>query len=165
MMQCIAQALPISARKGGSGAKGGEALAPLLALPHFDQDVLKKLRKQRITTLKGEGGRRCSQGLAALVRGLKGGQGEGLLETVFFAFSCHGLCGNLGFEYMEAHAAALCTATRVHQTYGANPTQPNLPKPALTNPNKPPCSCMHPPPQKKKTCVHPQSSRTCLSRA
>lgn len=53
MMQCVASALPISARKG-AGAKGGDALAPLLALPHFDLEVVKRLRKQRVNTLKGE---------------------------------------------------------------------------------------------------------------
>jgi hypothetical protein len=51
MMQCIAQGIPISARKGG--AKGGDALAALLALPHFDQDTVKRLRKQRINAIRG----------------------------------------------------------------------------------------------------------------
>ncbi|GBF89855.1 hypothetical protein Rsub_02559 [Raphidocelis subcapitata] len=50
MMQCVASALPVSARKGGP--KGGDALAPLLALPHFDGEVIKRLRKQRVNALK-----------------------------------------------------------------------------------------------------------------
>ena len=53
MMQCVAQALPVSARKA-SGGKGSDTLAPLLALPHFDQDVVKRLRKQRVNSIKGE---------------------------------------------------------------------------------------------------------------
>lgn len=52
MMQCIAQALPVSSRKA-SGGKGSDTLGPLLALPHFDQDVVKKLRKQRVNAVKG----------------------------------------------------------------------------------------------------------------
>lgn len=52
MMQCVASALPINVRR--SGAKGSDALAPLLGLPHVDSDVVKKLRKQRINTIKGE---------------------------------------------------------------------------------------------------------------
>jgi hypothetical protein len=51
MMQCISQGLNISARKGST--KGGDVAAPLLQLPHMDQDALKKLRKQKINTLKG----------------------------------------------------------------------------------------------------------------
>jgi len=51
MLQCLSQAIPISVRKGS--AKGGDAMAALLALPHFDQDVVKKLRKQRIGSVKG----------------------------------------------------------------------------------------------------------------
>ncbi|KAG2485811.1 hypothetical protein HYH03_015521 [Edaphochlamys debaryana] len=56
MMQCMAQALSVSARKPvtGSAAKAGaaDALAALLQLPQFDSDVLKKLKKQRIQSIK-----------------------------------------------------------------------------------------------------------------
>ncbi len=51
MMQCVASALPVSSRRGGG--KGADAMAPLLALPHVDQDVVKRLRKQRIGSVKG----------------------------------------------------------------------------------------------------------------
>jgi translocation protein SEC63 len=51
MMQCLAQALPVSVRKGGG--KAGDALAPLLQLPGFDQELLKKLRKRKINSLAG----------------------------------------------------------------------------------------------------------------
>ncbi|KXZ42319.1 hypothetical protein GPECTOR_162g134 [Gonium pectorale] len=57
MMQCIAQALSVSARKpltGGSAAKAGsaEAQAALLQLPHFDVNVLKHLKKRKIQAVK-----------------------------------------------------------------------------------------------------------------
>ena len=51
MMQCISQGLSINARKGST--KGGDVAAPLLQLPHMDQDALKKLRKQKVNALKG----------------------------------------------------------------------------------------------------------------
>jgi hypothetical protein len=51
MMQCLAQGLPVSVRKGGG--KAGDALAPLLQLPGIDQDLLKKLRKRKINSLAG----------------------------------------------------------------------------------------------------------------
>jgi len=50
MMQCISQGLSINARKGST--KGGDVAAPLLQLPHMDQDALKKLRKQKVNALK-----------------------------------------------------------------------------------------------------------------
>jgi hypothetical protein len=52
MMQCLAQGLPVSVRKGGG--KAGDALAPLLQLPCIDQELLKKLRKRKINSLAGE---------------------------------------------------------------------------------------------------------------
>lgn len=52
MCQCIAQALPVSVRKGGG--KGGDTLPPLLQLPGMTQEVLKKLRKRKINTLAGK---------------------------------------------------------------------------------------------------------------
>lgn len=51
MSQCIAQALPVSVRKGGG--KGGDSLAPLLQLPGFTQEVIKKLRKKKINSIAG----------------------------------------------------------------------------------------------------------------
>lgn len=51
MCQCIAQAMPVSVRKGGG--KGGDSLAPLLQLPGFTQDVIKKLRKKKINSIAG----------------------------------------------------------------------------------------------------------------
>lgn len=57
MMQCTAQALSIGLRKpavGGGSAKAGaaEAQAALLQLPHFDLDVLKKLKKRKVQSIK-----------------------------------------------------------------------------------------------------------------
>lgn len=49
MMQCLAQAMPVSVRKGGG--KMGDALAPLLQLPGVDQEVIKRLRKRKINSL------------------------------------------------------------------------------------------------------------------
>ncbi|KAF8055125.1 ERDJ2A [Scenedesmus sp. PABB004] len=49
MMQCMAQAMPVATRKGGG--KMGDALAPLLQLPGFDQEVVKRLRKRKINGL------------------------------------------------------------------------------------------------------------------
>lgn len=51
MMQCVAQAMPVSVRKGGG--KAGDTLAPLLQLPGLNQEILKKLRKRKINTLAG----------------------------------------------------------------------------------------------------------------
>lgn len=57
------QALSVSNRKplSGGGAKAGAAdgLAGLLQLPHFDGDTVKKLKKKRVTTLKGEQQQAC----------------------------------------------------------------------------------------------------------
>jgi translocation protein SEC63 len=53
MMQCLAQALPVAVRKGGG--KAGDSLAPLLQLPGFDQELLKKLRKRKLNSLAGGG--------------------------------------------------------------------------------------------------------------
>ncbi len=58
MMQCTAQALSIGLRKpavGGGAAKAGaaEAQAALLQLPHFDLDVIKKLKKRKVQSIKG----------------------------------------------------------------------------------------------------------------
>lgn len=52
MCQCIAQALPVSLRRGGG--KAGDSLAPLLQLPGFNQEIIKKLRKRKINTVAGE---------------------------------------------------------------------------------------------------------------
>jgi translocation protein SEC63 len=55
MMQCITAGVSINARRGtGGGGKAGSSLAPLLALPHMDGEVVKKLRKRKVTSLKGE---------------------------------------------------------------------------------------------------------------
>eukprot|EP00197_Chlamydomonas_leiostraca_P010453 CAMPEP_0202862194 /NCGR_PEP_ID=MMETSP1391-20130828/3321_1 /ASSEMBLY_ACC=CAM_ASM_000867 /TAXON_ID=1034604 /ORGANISM="Chlamydomonas leiostraca, Strain SAG 11-49" /LENGTH=714 /DNA_ID=CAMNT_0049541695 /DNA_START=168 /DNA_END=2313 /DNA_ORIENTATION=+ len=50
MQQCLAQALSISARK--PQGKPADASTLLLQLPHFDQDVVKKLKRNKIGTLK-----------------------------------------------------------------------------------------------------------------
>eukprot|EP00878_Enallax_costatus_P024760 GHUV01026445.1.p1 GENE.GHUV01026445.1~~GHUV01026445.1.p1 ORF type:complete len:636 (+),score=256.18 GHUV01026445.1:447-2354(+) len=49
MCQCIAQAMPVSLRKGGG--KAGDSLAPLLQLPGFNQEIIKKLRKRKINSM------------------------------------------------------------------------------------------------------------------
>ncbi|WIA39826.1 hypothetical protein OEZ86_013276 [Tetradesmus obliquus] len=49
MMQCLAQGLPVAVRKGSG--KAGDTMAPLLQLPGFDQELLKKLRKRKINSL------------------------------------------------------------------------------------------------------------------
>lgn len=51
MMQCLAQGLPVAVRKGSG--KAGDTMAPLLQLPGFDQELLKKLRKRKINSLAG----------------------------------------------------------------------------------------------------------------
>lgn len=49
MLQCVVQAVTIGARKltptGGKGGGGGGDLASLLQLPHFDEGVLRKLKR------------------------------------------------------------------------------------------------------------------------
>ncbi|EFJ44468.1 molecular chaperone [Volvox carteri f. nagariensis] len=57
MMQCVSQALSVSARKpaGGASAKASanaDGMAALLQLPHFNLDVLKKLKKRRVQNIK-----------------------------------------------------------------------------------------------------------------
>lgn len=58
MMQCVAQALPVSARKptGGASAKAAasaDGLSALLQLPYFNLEVIKKLKKHRLQSVKG----------------------------------------------------------------------------------------------------------------
>lgn len=54
MMQCVSQALSLSSRKPiGGKAQYGDSMASLLQLPHFDGDVLKKLKRGKVNTLKG----------------------------------------------------------------------------------------------------------------
>jgi len=50
MLQCMSQALSIEFRK--PTGKLSEASAGLLQLPHFDTDVLKKLKRRKVNTLK-----------------------------------------------------------------------------------------------------------------
>lgn len=50
MMQCITQVVSISARK--PQGKSGDNTAPLLQLPYFDDDVLKKLKRRKISSLR-----------------------------------------------------------------------------------------------------------------
>ncbi|GIL50242.1 hypothetical protein Vafri_6471 [Volvox africanus] len=57
MMQCVSQALSVSARKptGSASAKAAanaDGMAALMQLPHFNLDVLKKLKKRRVQTIK-----------------------------------------------------------------------------------------------------------------
>uniref|UniRef100_A0A7S3R9Y3 J domain-containing protein n=1 Tax=Dunaliella tertiolecta TaxID=3047 RepID=A0A7S3R9Y3_DUNTE len=50
MLQCLSQAVPLSMRK--PKGKDVDAATLLLQLPHFDMDVVKKLKKQRVGTFK-----------------------------------------------------------------------------------------------------------------
>lgn len=52
MQQCLAQSLSISYRK--PQGKPADAATLLLQLPHFDHDVVKKLKRNKIGTLKGK---------------------------------------------------------------------------------------------------------------
>ncbi len=50
MLQCVTQALPLSARKGAGHA---DAQAPLLQLPHITPDVLRKVSRKKIRGVQG----------------------------------------------------------------------------------------------------------------
>ncbi|GIL87084.1 hypothetical protein Vretimale_14247 [Volvox reticuliferus] len=57
MMQCVSQALSVSARKptgsvSAKAAANADGMAALMQLPHFNLDVLKKLKKRRVQTIK-----------------------------------------------------------------------------------------------------------------
>ncbi|MEW5311206.1 MAG: hypothetical protein WDW38_002940 [Sanguina aurantia] len=53
MMQCLSQALSLASRKPTGGkAQPGDSMASMLQLPHFDGDVLKKLKRGKVNTLK-----------------------------------------------------------------------------------------------------------------
>ena len=81
MMQCLSQAMSVSQRKPAGNKPADLAAAALLQLPHFDGDVLKKLKRRKVNTLKGAGvglvvvkpGQRC-QGTGVEEGGL--GTGE-----------------------------------------------------------------------------------------
>ena len=51
MMQCISQAVPLGLRK--PKGKDVDAASLLMQLPHFDADVVRKLKRSRVSTLKG----------------------------------------------------------------------------------------------------------------
>ena len=53
MMQCITQGLSVEDRKPQGGKSLADGAAQLLQLPHFDADVLKKLKRRRANNLKG----------------------------------------------------------------------------------------------------------------
>lgn len=55
MMQCLSQAMSVSQRKPAGNKPADLAAAALLQLPHFDGDVLKKLKRRKVNTLKGAG--------------------------------------------------------------------------------------------------------------
>jgi len=51
MLQCISQAVSLSTRK--PKGKDADSSTMFLQLPHFDLDVVKKLKRQRVSTFKG----------------------------------------------------------------------------------------------------------------
>ena len=53
MMQCISQALSVAIRKPSSGKPSDMAAAALMQLPHVDAEVLKKLKRRKVNTIKG----------------------------------------------------------------------------------------------------------------
>ncbi|KAL8544114.1 hypothetical protein ACS0TY_004595 [Phlomoides rotata] len=49
LSQCIVQAVPLSARKAAGGSAEG---APFLQLPHFDDDIIKKISRKKVRTFQ-----------------------------------------------------------------------------------------------------------------
>ena len=52
MMQCITQAMAVTVRKPASAKPSDLATAVLMQLPHFDGEVVKKLKRRKINTIK-----------------------------------------------------------------------------------------------------------------
>ncbi|XP_078441822.1 dnaJ protein ERDJ2-like [Wolffia australiana] len=50
LSQCVIQAVPLNARKAVAGS--GEGIAPLLQLPHFDEEIITKIARKSIRTLQ-----------------------------------------------------------------------------------------------------------------
>lgn len=51
LMQCIVQAVPLSSKKAAHVGKSNESAAALLQLPHFDNEVLRKLARKKVKLL------------------------------------------------------------------------------------------------------------------
>jgi len=51
MLQCVSQAVALGLRK--PKGKDMEAATLMLQLPHFDLNVVRNLKRQRVNTLKG----------------------------------------------------------------------------------------------------------------
>ena len=62
MMQCLSQALSVTVRKPASAKPSDIAMAALLQLPHVDAEVVKKLKRRKVHTLKGEAEQGGSKG-------------------------------------------------------------------------------------------------------
>ncbi|KAK6155634.1 hypothetical protein DH2020_009882 [Rehmannia glutinosa] len=50
LSQCIVQAVPLSARKAAGGS--AEGVAPFLQLPHFNDDIIKKIARKKVRTFQ-----------------------------------------------------------------------------------------------------------------
>ncbi|GFP81023.1 Dnaj protein erdj2a [Phtheirospermum japonicum] len=50
LSQCIVQAVPLSARKAGGGS--AEGIAPFLQLPHFNDEIIKKITRKKVRTFQ-----------------------------------------------------------------------------------------------------------------
>lgn len=50
LSQCIVQAVPVSARKAAGGSADG--IAPFLQLPHFNEDIIKKITRKKVRTFQ-----------------------------------------------------------------------------------------------------------------
>ncbi|KAL6541556.1 DnaJ protein erdj2a [Orobanche gracilis] len=50
LSQCIVQAVPLSARKAGGGS--AEEITPFLQLPHFNDDIIKKITRKKVRTFQ-----------------------------------------------------------------------------------------------------------------
>lgn len=51
LMQCIVQAVPLSSKKAAHVGKSNESAAALLQLPHFNNEVLRKLARKKVKML------------------------------------------------------------------------------------------------------------------
>ncbi|KAI3458087.1 hypothetical protein Pfo_014750 [Paulownia fortunei] len=50
LSQCIVQAVPLSTRKAAGGS--AEGIAPFLQLPHFNDDIIKKIARKKVRTFQ-----------------------------------------------------------------------------------------------------------------
>ncbi|GLC39388.1 hypothetical protein PLESTM_000891300 [Pleodorina starrii] len=116
MMQCVAQALSVSDRKPAAGASAkaaasADGMAALLQLPHFNSEVLKKLKKRRVQTIKDlQELPRAELGEALCSAGL----GEAMAEEVatFLAtlplVHCRAECEVTGEDEIMEHDVVKC---------------------------------------------------------